>query len=128
MIIEIRKKIVSISQKSLRRVSEDIADIFTHLAEIIWCLFVIYRWKHLSRLLHPHSQGRYRQANSLWRKFNNWVRCSHIIPGKCWVHRETDVSPFRLSRLLKGQFSIRTSMSQFKSFFVVINFHLVSWL
>ena len=39
MIIEIRKKIVSISQKSLRRVSEDIADIFTHLAEITWCLF-----------------------------------------------------------------------------------------
>ena len=28
---------------------------------------------------------------------------------------------------LKGQFSIR-SMSQFKSFFVVINLHLVSWL
>ena len=30
--------------------------------------------------------------------------------------------------LLKGQFSIRTSMSQFKSFCDVINLHLVSWL
>ena len=29
---------------------------------------------------------------------------------------------------LKGQFSNRTNMSQFKSFCVVINLHLVSWL
>ena len=32
------------------------------------------------------------------------------------------------SAYLKGQFSFRTSMSQFKSFCVVINLHLVSWL
>ena len=53
---------------------------------------------------------------------SHWGRS---LPPRTCTHKRLEGIYFIL---LKGQFSIRTSVSEFKSFCVVINLHLVSWL
>ena len=53
-----------------------------------------------------------------------------ILRSKQLEHTKYTFVPYieKFIEALKGQFSIITSMSQFKSFCIVINLHLVSWL